>query len=134
MAVISNYKNEVSTSHISSLKSYIYLKLRQAEILYKKEPAGLLTQMDDGSFVFTYHELWFNDVSKPTISLTLPKTQQEFRAEQLFPFFYNMLPEGSNKQIVCFENRIDTNDHFGILLTTAIYDTIGAVQIRKIEI
>jgi serine/threonine-protein kinase HipA len=107
--------------------------LRQAEILFKKEPAGLLTQLDDGSFVFKYHKFWFNDTTKPAISLTLPKTQQEFNAKHLFPFFYNMLPEGSNKQTVCFENRIDTNDHFGILLTTAKYDTIGAVQVKKIE-
>ncbi len=107
--------------------------MRQAEILYKKEPAGLLTQSDDGSFVFKYHQLWFNDATKPAISLTLPKTQQEFSAKHLFPFFYNMLPEGSNKQTVCFENRIDTNDHFGILLATAKYDTIGAVQVKKIE-
>jgi serine/threonine-protein kinase HipA len=107
--------------------------LRRAEILYKKEPAGLLTQVDDGSFVFKYHKLWFNDATKPAISLTLPKTQQEFSAIHLFPFFYNMLPEGSNKQTVCFENRIDTTDHFGILLATAKYDTIGAVQVKKIE-
>lgn len=106
--------------------------MRQAEVIYKKESAGLLTQLDDGSFVFEYNKRWFHDVNKPSISLTLPKTKREFRSDYLFPFFYNMLPEGSNKQIVCFENRIDTNDHFGILLTTAKYDTIGAVQIKKI--
>lgn len=105
--------------------------MRQAEVIYKKEPAGLLTQLDDGSFVFKYHQAWFEDVSKPAISLTLPKTQQEYHAPGLFPFFYNMLPEGSNKQVVCFENRIDPNDSFGILLATAAHDTIGAVQIKK---
>ena len=44
-----------------------------------------------------------------------------------------MLPEGSNKQVVCFHNRIDDNDAFGILLTTAVHDTIGAVTVEKIE-
>jgi serine/threonine-protein kinase HipA len=44
-----------------------------------------------------------------------------------------MLPEGSNKQTVCFENRLDLKDHFGILLTTAKQDTIGAVTLKKIE-
>ena len=44
-----------------------------------------------------------------------------------------MLPEGSNKQTVCFQNRIDTEDHFGILLTTAKQDTIGAVTIKKVD-
>lgn len=106
--------------------------MRKAEVLYKKESAGILTQLDDGSFVFTYHNQWFNDTSKPAISLTLPKTQQEYTSKHLFPFFYNMLPEGTNKQTVCFENRIDTKDYFGILITTAKYDTIGAVQIQKL--
>ena len=107
--------------------------MRQVEVLYKKEAAGLLTQLDNGSFVFKYHNLWFNDTNKPAISLTLPKTKQEYKSKFLFPFFYNMLPEGSNKQTVCFENRIDTKDEFGILITTAKYDTIGAVTIKKID-
>lgn len=107
--------------------------MRQARVLYKKEAAALLTQLDDGSFVFTYDEQWFNNTDKPAISLTLPKTQKDYTSKYLFPFFYNMLPEGSNKQMVCFENRIDAKDHFGILITTAKYDTIGAVQIIKID-
>jgi len=44
-----------------------------------------------------------------------------------------MLPEGSNKQVVCHLNRIDRNDYFGLLLTVAKSDTIGAVTIIKIE-
>lgn len=107
--------------------------MRQAEVLYKKEKAGMLIQLDDASFVFRYEDHWFNDVNKPAISLTLPKTQQEYTFEHLFPFFYNMLPEGSNRQTVCFENRIDTKDHLGILLTTAKQDTIGAVTIKKVD-
>ncbi|MGB0982289.1 MAG: HipA N-terminal domain-containing protein [Winogradskyella sp.] len=107
--------------------------MRQADVLFKKEVAGLLTQLDNGSFVFRYYDYWFNNADKPAISLTLPKIQQEYQSKNLFPFFYNMLPEGSNKQMVCFENRIDTKDYFGILLTTAQYDTIGAVQIKKID-
>ena len=106
--------------------------MRQAEVLYKKVTAGLIKQLDDGSFVFRYSDHWFNDSDKPSISLTLPKIQQEHKSKHLFPFFYNMLPEGSNKQTVCFENRIDAKDHFGILLTTAKYDTIGAVQVKKL--
>ena len=106
--------------------------MRQAKVLYKNELAGLITQLDDGSFVFNYEEHCFNDVTKPAISLTLPKTQQKYTSDVLFPFFYNMLPEGSNKQTVCFENRIDPKDDFGILMTTAKHDTIGAVRIVKI--
>ena len=107
--------------------------MRKAVIFYKKEPAGELYQQDDGGFVFRYLDDWFQNARKPSISLTLPKKQQEFRSAYLFPFFFNMLPEGSNKQVVCFHNRIDDNDAFGILLTTAVHDTIGAVTVQKIE-
>lgn len=107
--------------------------MRQARILYKDEEAGILTQHDDGSFTFRYDTLWLGDSSKPAISLTLPKTEQEYHSKFLFPFFYNMLPEGSNKQVVCKHNRIDQNDYFGLLMTTAKSDSIGAVRVIKIE-
>jgi len=44
-----------------------------------------------------------------------------------------MLPEGSNKQVVCKLNRIDPEDYFGLLMTTAKYDSIGAVRVIKRE-
>ena len=107
--------------------------MRQAKILFKEEEAGLLTQRDDGSFTFRYHDAWFSNNNKPSISLTLPKTQQEFHSKYLFSFFFNMLPEGSNKQMVCKHMRIDSDDYFGLLLTSAKNDSIGAVRVIKIE-
>jgi serine/threonine-protein kinase HipA len=107
--------------------------MRQAEILFREEAAGVLTQFDDGSFAFRYHDHWLTDSTKPPISLTLPKTQQEFRSAYLFPFFYNMLPEGSNKQIACKLNKIDLEDAFGLLMKTAEDDNIGAIQVSPIK-
>lgn len=106
--------------------------MRSARILFKNENAGLLTQNDDGSFIFSYYDEWLANPNKPSISLTLPKTEKEFQSEYLFPFFYNMLPEGSNKQVVCQLNRIEPDDYFGLLMTTAKNDSIGAVTVIKI--
>lgn len=103
--------------------------MRQAIILYKEEEAGILTQHDDGSFSFHYNDTWLSDNKNPSISLTLPKTKQEYQSKHIFPFFYNMLPEGSNKQVVCKYNRIDESDYFGLLMTTAKNDNIGAVRV-----
>ena len=107
--------------------------MRQATILYKNEEAGLLIQHDDGSFTFKYNNSWINNDAKPAISLTFPKKLQEYHSKYLFPFFHNMLPEGSNKQLVCKLNRLDLNDYFGLLLTTAKYDNIGAIRVIKID-
>jgi len=107
--------------------------MREARVLFKNEEAGRLKQLNDGSFEFAYLDAWLQNGTKPQISLTLPKTNEVYRSEYLFPFFYNMLPEGTNKQTVCFQMRIDESDDFGILLTTAKNDTIGAVRIEKIE-
>lgn len=107
--------------------------MRKAGILYKEKESGVLTQHDDGTFTFRYHDSWIADSNKPGISLTLPKTQQEHYSKYLFSFFYNMLPEGSNKQVVCTYMRIDPNDYFGLLMTIAKTDTIGAIRVIKIE-
>jgi serine/threonine-protein kinase HipA len=107
--------------------------MRHAKILFKNEEAGILTQYDDASFLFRYHDTWFADKSKPMISLTLPKSKQEFHSKFLFPFFFNMLPEGENKQFFCQSNRIDYDDYFGLLMISAKNDSIGAITVIKIE-
>ena len=106
--------------------------MRKATILYKAEPAGILSQLDNGSFHFSYLETWLEDEIKPAISLTLPKKKREFKSPHLFPLFFHLLPEGVNKQAVCKFKKIDPSDHFGILLKTARFDTIGAITIEQI--
>jgi HipA-like protein len=106
--------------------------MRSAKILFKDEEAGELTQNDDGSFTFQYNSLWMENGGKPSISLTLPKSQETYNSAFLFPFFYNMLPEGSNKQITCKHNKIDPDDYFGLLMITAKTDTVGAIRVVKI--
>ena len=105
--------------------------MRALQIMYKDEKAGQLIQKDDGSFVFQYDTAWLNDQSKPSISLTLPKRQKPYTSKYLFSLFYNMLPEGSNRQAVCKYNKIDLEDHFSILSVTAQFDNIGAISVKK---
>jgi serine/threonine-protein kinase HipA len=107
--------------------------MRTGQVYYKNQLAGMLSQLDNGSFNFSYDEQWLNDSSKPSISLTLPKTQMEFQSSTLFPFFFNFIPEGVNKRLICSKKRIDFNDYFGILLEVAGGDTIGAVKIIKMK-
>lgn len=107
--------------------------MRSGQVIYKNELAGMLSQLDNGSFIFRYDEQWLNDSSKPSISLTLPKIKMEFQSSTLFPFFFNLIPEGVNKHLTCNKNRIDPDDYFGILLEVAGGDTIGAVKVIKMK-
>ena len=107
--------------------------MRQAKVLFKDQEAGVLTQHDDGSFTFSYNDSWLADNNKPAISLTLPKSEQPFHAPFLFPFFFNMLPEGSNKNLQCRKLNIDENDYFGLLMASAQSDTSGAITVRPIK-
>ncbi len=68
--------------------------MRKAKILYKNQDAGMLIQHDDGSFTFKYDNSWISDETKPAISLTLPKTQQEYHSGFLFPFFLTCYRRG----------------------------------------
>ena len=103
--------------------------MREAIVLYKGEPAGMLVQYDDGKFSFSYLSDWLQNPSKPAISLGLPKRVKVFHSPYLFPFFYHLLPEGTNREIASKLGKVDAADDFGLLLQVGAYDTIGAVRV-----
>jgi len=94
--------------------------------------AGILTEENRKQFVFKYDKTYFDDSQMPAISLTLPKRQQEYTSEVLFPFFFNMLSEGVNRKLQSTQLRIDEDDSFGLLMATAQSDTIGAVTVKPL--
>jgi serine/threonine-protein kinase HipA len=105
--------------------------MRKARVLYKNEEAGILVQHDDGSFTFEYKESWMLNQQKPSISLSFPKSKKVFRSKHLFPVFYNMLPEGRNREAVVQLNRVEQDDHFAILTIVAKNDSIGVLRVVK---
>lgn len=106
--------------------------MRIAEVYWKGVLAGVLTETQSRNYEFTYDSGYFNDHLKPPISLTLPKDQLVHTSEYLFPFFYNMLSEGANREVQSRQLKIDANDFFGLLLATAQYDTIGSITVKQI--
>jgi HipA-like protein len=107
--------------------------MRQAYVFSNKQFMGTLTEENRQNYVFRYEDNWFRDAQKPAVSLTMPKTKQEYRSAYLFPFFENMLSEGANKALQCRHLRIDENDSFGLLLATAQWETIGAITIKPVN-
>lgn len=107
--------------------------MRRAKVYMRKYLAGIITETDSKEYIFRYDDVYFRDNSMPEISLTMTKEKQEYTSERLFPFFENMLSEGSNRELQMRLFRLDEKDSFGLLLATAKHDTIGAITIKAIE-
>jgi HipA-like protein len=108
--------------------------MRAVEIYRNHELAGILREENTKSYSFSYTDAWYADPSRLAISLTLPKTQQEYHSDHLFPFFYNMLSEGVNRKLQCRTLKIDEDDDFGLLSATAQFDTIGAITVKPLTL
>lgn len=106
--------------------------MRKADVYRNGLLAGTLTEENRTSYQFRYEDKYFHNSNCPAISLTLPKSQQEYNSVYLFPFFYNMLSEGVNKKLQSIQLKIDEEDSFGLLIATAQYDTIGAITVKAI--
>lgn len=104
--------------------------MRAADVFHRGRLAGALRQFDDGSFAFAYAPDYLADAAAPPVSLTLPKRADPYRSDALFPAFFQLLPEGHNKRVLCRTLRIDPDDHFGILLRVGGRDTVGTVTVQ----
>ena len=103
--------------------------MRQCKVFICDVEAGILQETDDRQYVFTYS----NSYMGVPVCLAMPLRTEPYRSAHLFPYFFNMLSEGANRQTQSMFLHIDENDDFGILLATAQVDTIGAVTVKPIE-
>lgn len=103
---------------------------RTASVSVRDSFAGLLCEAEDG-YVFTYDADYLAAPEQPPVSLTLPKREEPYRSEVLFPFFDGLIPEGWLLQVVAHNWKINPRDRFGLLLV-ACKDCVGAVSIREV--
>jgi HipA-like protein len=94
---------------------------------------GIVQKLDNGTYQFLYDEGYYANPDLPAISLTLPKTKRVHNSKILFPFFFNMLSEGSNKKLQSRLLKIDEEDYFEFLLKTTAYETIGAIRVEEVK-
>lgn len=106
--------------------------MRQCEVLVRNIRAGILSEEDNGEYVFAYDHAYLQKEGQQAVSLTLPLREEPYKSTCLFPFFFSLLSEGENRRIQAALLHIDINDDFGILLATAQCDTIGAVTVKPI--
>ncbi len=106
--------------------------MRKGSVKYRYITAGIVTELDNGTYEFEYNKDYVTADIYPPISLTLPKRKEKYISKKLFPFFFNMLSEGANKKVQCRRLKIHETDYFGLLLKTGNNETIGAVTVAEI--
>ena len=102
--------------------------MRQCKVFVDDKEAGLLQETDEHTYLFVYNTEYQGD----PVCLAMPVCEEPYRSDHLFPYFFNMLSEGENRQLQSMLLHIDENDDFGILLATAQEDTIGAITVKPI--
>ena len=102
--------------------------LKTAEVFFKNKRAGFLYQTEKG-YMFVYDEDFLKE--NISISISLPLRKEPYESKELFPFFSGLLPEGWYLELVLAKQKVERNNPFGILISTAGSDTIGAVTIRQ---
>lgn len=105
--------------------------MRKAAIYYKEFLAGILTETDDGDYIFEYDEKYTIAHSKESITLTMPVRSRSYTDKRLFPFFEGLIPEGWLLDIASKNWKINQNDRMGLLLACC-QNCIGAVSIQPI--
>ena len=106
--------------------------MRQGKVYVNRVYAGALTETDEGRYLFAYDPAYISCSSVP-VCLAMPVREAPYEASTLFPFFCNLLSEGSNRSFKSRVNGVDPEDDFGLLLKTTSYDTIGSVTIIPVE-
>jgi serine/threonine-protein kinase HipA len=105
--------------------------MRRAEIYYKDKLAGILTETDDGDYIFTYDRLYAELHGRDFINFTMPVREESYIGNRLHPFFEGLIPEGWLLDIASRNWKINPSDRMGLLMACC-GDCIGAVSVKPI--
>lgn len=106
--------------------------MRQGKVLYKNRLAGILTETNDGEFVFQYDDHFVKNHPNDFLTFTMPVKNEAYTDKRLFPFFEGLIPEGWLLEIASQSWKINKNDRMGLLLACC-HNCIGAVSIEPIN-
>ncbi len=105
--------------------------MRQGKVLYKDYLAGILTETNEGEYVFQYTDQYVKDHPNDLITFTMPVSDKPYTDKRLFPFFEGLIPEGWLLDIASENWKINKNDRMGLLLASC-KNCIGAVSVEPI--
>ena len=84
--------------------------MRRAEIYYKDVVAGILTETNEGQYLFQYDKEYVTKYPDQFITFSMPVTERPYGENRLFPFFEGLIPEGWLLDIASKNWKINQND------------------------
>lgn len=105
--------------------------MRKGKVYYKEYLAGIITESNEGEFIFRYDEQYVKEHPSEFITFTMPVANKPYTEKRLFPFFEGLIPEGWLLDIASKSWKINQNDRMGLLLACC-QNCIGAVSVIPI--
>jgi len=106
--------------------------MRQGKVYYNERLAGVLTETNEGEYVFQYDSVYVKEFPLDFITFTMPVSEKPYTEKRLFPFFEGLIPEGWLLDIASKTWKINPNDRMGLLLACC-KNCIGAVSVIPIQ-
>ena len=106
--------------------------MRKGQVYYKEYLAGIITETNDGEYIFQYDEKYVNEHQSKFITFSMPVRKEPYYDKRLFPFFEGLIPEGWLLDIALKNWKINKNDRMGLLLACC-QNCIGAVSVVPIQ-
>lgn len=106
--------------------------MRQATIYYKDVVAGILTETDEGEYIFEYDAAYQKQYPRQFLTFTMPVNGGPYKDKRLFAFFEGLIPEGWLLEIAAKTWKLNPNDRMGLLLACC-RNCIGAVGVEPID-
>jgi len=105
--------------------------MRKATIYYKNIIAGILTETDEGEYIFAYDAAYRELYPKQFLTFTMPVNGGPYTDKRLFAFFEGLIPEGWLLDIATKTWKLNPNDRMGLLLACC-HNCIGAVSVEPL--
>lgn len=106
--------------------------MRQGKVYYNEYLAGIVTENNEGEYIFQYDERYIREHSLEFITFTMPVTDKPYTDKRLFPFFEGLIPEGWLLDIASKNWKINQNDRMGLILACC-RNCIGAVSVEPMQ-
>lgn len=105
--------------------------MRSGKVYYNNHFAGIISETNEGEYVFQYTAQYVKDYPHAFITFSMPVTNKPYSDKRLFSFFEGLIPEGWLLDIASSNWKINKNDRMGLLLACC-QNCIGAVHVEPI--